>query len=115
MNKANYYERESARLQKEMDEERRVHKEMLREYNRVLDGVYDRIKRKNPSFVHHNPPPPRQTTQTTDKDEAEKILKTFNITTKLEWKKWLAQHHSDKGGSYVLTQEVINAGKEVYG
>ena len=46
---------------------------------------------------------------------AEKILKTFNITTKLEWKKWLVQHHSDKGGSHVLTQEVINAGKAVYG
>lgn len=77
---------------------------------------------KHINHTRHNPqppprptqPPPRPTTQTIDKDEAEKILKTFNITTKLEWKKWLVKHHSDKGGSHILTQEVINAGKLVY-
>lgn len=47
-------------------------------------------------------------------DEAKKILTSLNIHSKLEWKQWLAKNHSDKGGSNILTRQVIETGKIVY-
>lgn len=54
--------------------------------------------------------------ESTDKEkaEAEKILKTFSINNKSQWKEWLSKNHSDKGGSNNLTREVINAGQILY-
>lgn len=89
---------------KEMSE--KIKKQSKINSDKLLKHIFEKI-RPPPS-----PTPPTQ--QSMDKTEAEKILKSLNIESKLDWKKWLGKHHTDKGGSSILTREVILAGKIIY-
>jgi hypothetical protein len=93
------------------------HKEPFFDFNnkdKNKDGGVPKPKNSNTS---NNIPPNDTDVKVSQKEinEANAVLKTFNITNKTEWKTWLNNHHCDKGGSINLTQSVVDAGRIVFG
>ena len=56
----------------------------------------------------------RQKMQEDRKEDAWNVLLKVNISTKSEWRKWLGEHHPDKGGNKEIATRVIDAGKLVF-
>ena len=80
-------------------------------YEKILRDEEDRIEeifKKYKCYIPSN--------ENDDKDEYLKFLKSLNITTKNEWRKWLLKNHSDKNqdSNEELCKKVITAGNLIY-
>lgn len=88
------------------DEERR--QEYKQEQKRKID---DFIRKFAPKTSEKSGSADNNNSKSADDSNNRSILEKFNITTKKEWKSWLINNHSDRGGDIKLCQSVIAAGR----